>query len=70
MNVILKEQRNNLREKEISNEIFNKKTNAIYNILVAQATGESITEKEVEAGMYDVLPDRFSDLYERGDDES
>lgn len=70
INVLIKAQRTELREKEISNEITNKRANAVYNIVVAQATGESITEKEIEAGMYDVLPDRFSELYEKGEDES
>ena len=52
----------------ITSEINNKKNNAIYNILVAQCLGDTVTENEIENGMYDALPERFVDeLKTKGD---
>ncbi len=61
LGVVVKEIRSLSKEKILSTEINNKRQNAIYNLLVAQTTGEEVTEKEIEEGMYDTLPERFID---------
>lgn len=70
LGVIIKEMRKENSEKNIATEINNKKTNAIYNLMVAQATGEAVTEREIENGMYDALPERFSEEYFRKGEDS
>ena len=70
LGVIIKEMRKENSEKNIATEINNKKTNAIYNLIVAQATGEAVTEREIENGMYDALPERFSEEYFRKGEDS
>ncbi len=59
LGVVIKELRKQNSSNSTFNEINNKKSNAIYNLLVAQATGETVTENEIENGMYDTLPERF-----------
>lgn len=63
LGVIIQELRKDSFEKTVDAEMNNKKLNAIHNIIVAQAKGETVTEDEIESGMYDTLPDRFIDEY-------
>lgn len=59
LGVIIKELRKQSNDNSLTSEINNKKSNAIYNLLVAQAIGETVTENEIENGMYDAMPERF-----------
>ncbi len=63
LGVIIQELRKDSFEKTVDAEMNNKKLNAIHNIIVAQAKGETVTGDEIESGMYDTLPDRFIDEY-------
>lgn len=68
LGVIIRELRKQSDNNSITSEINNKKNNAIYNILVAQCLGDTVTENEIENGMYDALPERFVDeLKTKGD---
>ena len=68
LGVIIKELRKQSDNNSITSEINNKKNNAIYNILVAQCLGDTVTENEIENGMYDALPERFvEELKTKGD---
>lgn len=68
LGVIIKELRKQSDNNSITSEINNKKNNAIYNILVAQCIGDTVTENEIENGMYDALPERFvEELKTKGD---
>lgn len=68
LGVIIKELRKQSDNNSITSEINNKKNNAIYNILVAQCLGDTVTENEIENGMYDALPERFvEELKAKGD---
>lgn len=68
LGVIIRELRKQSDNNSITSEINNKKNNAIYNILVAQCLGDTVTENEIENGMYDALPERFvEELKTKGD---
>ena len=68
LGVIIKELRKQSDNNSVISEINNKKSNAIYNLLVAQATGETVTESEIENGMYDAMPERFvEEIRKKGD---
>ena len=68
LGVIIRELRKQSDNNSITSVINNKKNNAIYNILVAQCLGDTVTENEIENGMYDALPERFvEELKTNGD---
>lgn len=68
LGLVLKEVRKMSKDNSAMIQIKNKKSNAIYNLLVAQSLGQEVTETEIENGMYDELPERFvEELREGGD---
>lgn len=68
LGVIIKEMRKQNSENSVLQTIENKKSNAIYNLLVAQSIGDTVTENEIENGMYDNLPERFvEEIKSKGD---
>lgn len=68
LGLVLKEVRKLSQDNSAMTQIRNKKSNAIYNLLVAQSLGQEVTETEIENGMYDELPERFvEELREGGD---
>ena len=68
LGVIIKELRKQSDNNSVISEINNKKSNAIYNLLVAQETCETVTESEIENGMYDAMPERFvEEIRKKGD---
>lgn len=68
LGLVLKEVRKMSKDNSAMTQIKNKKSNAIYNLLVAQSLGQEVTETEIENGMYDELPERFvEELREGGD---
>lgn len=68
LGLVLKEVRKLSQDNSAMTQIKNKKSNAIYNLLVAQSLGQEVTETEIENGMYDELPERFvEELREGGD---
>lgn len=69
LGVVIKELRKESETKALTTEINNRKQNAIYNVLVAQATGQVVTENEIENGMYDTMPERFVELLQKGDSD-